>query len=128
MLFMFGVEQWRLFLVWFSLACAALQFAPEQGLLLVTDASFRRALYGQAMINAIAINAIMIFYALAALRRAESELEQHHMRSEALIETVMPPSIAARLKSGEERIADRIENLSRRCPRRHDRKCGQAGE
>jgi hypothetical protein len=72
MLFMFGIEQWRLFLAWFILACAALivvmQFAPEQGLLLVTDASFRRVLYGQAMINAIAINAIMIFYALAALR------------------------------------------------------------
>ena len=34
------------------------------------------------------------------------------MRSEALIETVMPPLIAARLKSGEERVADRIENLS----------------
>ena len=66
----------------------------------------------QAMINAIAINAIMIFYALAALRRAEFELQQQHMRSEALIETVMPPSIAARLKSGEERVADRIENLS----------------
>jgi adenylate cyclase len=116
MLFMFGIEQWRLFLVWFILACAALifamQFAPEQGLLLVTDASFRRALYGQAMINAIAINAIMIFYALAALRQAESELQQLHMRSEALIETVMPPSIAVRLKSGEERVADRIENLS----------------
>ena len=102
--------------MWFILACAALifvmQFAPEQGLLLVTDASFRRALSSQAMINTIAINAIMIFYALAALRRAESELQQQHMRSEALIETVMPPSIAARLKSGEERIADRIENLS----------------
>jgi adenylate cyclase len=116
MLFMFGIEQWRLFLVWFILACAALifvmQFAPEQGLLLVTDASFRRALYGQAMINTIAINAILLFYALAALRRAESELQQQYMRSEALIETVMPPSIAARLKSGEERVADRIENLS----------------
>src|SRR5664279_3583930 len=106
MLFMFGIEQWRLFLVWFILACAALifvmQFAPKRGLLLVMDASFRRALSDQAMINAIAINAIMIFYALAALRRAESELQQQHMRSEALIETVMPPSIAARLKAGEE--------------------------
>jgi adenylate cyclase len=115
MLFMFGIEQWRLFLVWFILACAALifvmQFAPEQGLLLVRDTSFRQALSSQATINAIAINALLIFYALAVLRRAESELEQQHMRSEALIETVTPSSIAARLKSGEERIADRIENL-----------------
>lgn len=34
------------------------------------------------------------------------------MRSEALIEAIMPPSIAARLKSGEVKIADGIENLS----------------
>jgi hypothetical protein len=46
--------------------------------------AFRRALSDQAMINAIAINAIMIFYASAALQRAESELQQQHMRSEAL--------------------------------------------
>ena len=115
-LFMFGIEQWRLFLVWFGLACAelivVLQFAPKQGLVLITDASFHRAISGQAMINAIALNAVMIFYALAALRRAESEREQEHMRSEALIEAIMPPSIAARLKSGEEKIADGIENLS----------------
>ncbi len=115
-LFMFGIEQWRLFLVWFSLACVeliiVLQFAPKQGLVLITDTSFHRALSGQAMINAIALNAIIIFYALAALRRAESEREQEHMRSEALIEAIMPPSIAARLKSGEVKIADGIENLS----------------
>src|SRR5262245_57501855 len=38
MLFMFGVERWRLFLAWFAVACAALigviEFAPEHGLLM----------------------------------------------------------------------------------------------
>jgi len=115
-LFMFGIEQWRLFLVWFVFSSAALiflvLFAPEQGLVLVGDARFRQILSSQTMINTIAINAVMIFYALAALGRKELELEQQHIRLEALVETVMPASIAARLKSGEERIADRIENLS----------------
>jgi adenylate cyclase len=115
-LFMFGVEQWRLFLAWFALWCAALifvmQFAPPQGVVLVSDASFRHLLSSAAMIDTMAINAALIFYALAALRQAESELVQQHMRSEELIASIIPPSIAARLKSGEQRVADRIENLS----------------
>ncbi len=114
--FMFGVEQWRLYLTWFALVCAALiivmQFAPPQGVLLVPDASFRQLLSSKAMIDTTAINAALIFYALAALRQAESELVQEHIRSEALIESIIPASIAARLKSGELRVADRIENLS----------------
>jgi adenylate cyclase len=115
-LFMFGVEQWRLFLTWFTLSCAALifvmRFAPPQGVLLVSDPSFRQLLSSMAMIQTTAINAALIFYALAALHRAESELVEEHGRSEALIESIIPPSIAARLKSGEQRVADRIENLS----------------
>ena len=39
-------------------------------------------------------------------------LGNEHARSEALIEPMMPPAIARRLKSGEERIADCIEMLS----------------
>jgi adenylate cyclase len=58
------------------------------------------------------IYAAIIFYALTLLHRAEVELAQQHERSEALIATVMPDTIAARLKSGEERIADRIDTLS----------------
>ena len=46
------------------------------------------------------------------MHRAEVDLEQQHERSEALIATVMPDAIAARLKSSEQRIADRIETLS----------------
>jgi len=117
MLFMLGVENWRLFLLFFALACAALfgviQFAPERGLVLADDARLRQVLSAHAMINTIVINAALLFYALAALRRAEGDLEQQYARSEALVTTVLPPSIAARLKSGAEvRIADRIENLS----------------
>lgn len=115
-LFMFGVQQWRTFLAWFIVAFAAfvivLQFAPEKGLVLIDDIEFRRSLSAQAMINMILINAIIVFYALAALQQAEDELQDQHLRSEALLEIVMPLPIAARLKSGEERIADRIASLS----------------
>jgi adenylate cyclase len=59
------------------------------------------------------INALMVFYALTALHRAEAELENQYARSEALLSAVMPASVAERLKSGtESRIADRIGNLS----------------
>lgn len=117
MLFMLGIEHWRLFLFFFVLAIAALlgslEFAPEHGLVLPGDAHLRHLLSVHSMINTIAINAALIVYALATLRRAEADLEYQYARSEALINTVLPKSIAARLRSGSEpRIADRIENLS----------------
>ncbi|MEX0591764.1 MAG: adenylate/guanylate cyclase domain-containing protein [Xanthobacteraceae bacterium] len=117
MLFMFGVENLRLFLAWFVIACAgllvSLHLAPEHGLLLPEDHALRDVLAGHAMINAIMINGLTIFYALAALRRTEIELERQYARSSALVETILPPSIADRLISGtEQRIADRVENLS----------------
>jgi hypothetical protein len=47
---------------------------------------------------------------MAALRRAEINLENEYARSEALVTTMMPPSIATRLKvMPDQRIADRIE-------------------
>src|SRR5712671_5847310 len=65
------------------------------------------------MVSALVINAALLFYALTALNRAEVELQDQHVRSEALIATIMPQSIAARLTSGREtRIADRIDMLS----------------
>jgi adenylate cyclase len=114
-LFLVGVEQWRVFLAWFAVAFVAfivtIELAPDQGLL-VTDPDFRRSLADQALINLFLINAIIIFFAVAALEQAEAELEEQHRRSEALLEILMPVPIATRLKSGEERIADRIPNLS----------------
>ena len=116
-LFFFGVQNWRLSFFFFGLFVVslliALNFAPAEGLVMPEDRAFRDVLSNQAMINVSAIFAALLFFALAALQRAEVELQDQHERSEALIGTVMPHSIAARLKSGhEERIADRIETLS----------------
>ena len=116
-LFFFGVQNWRLFLLFFGLFVAALlislNFAPVDGLVVPEDHAFRDVLSNQAMVNTIVINAALLFYALSAWDRTEVDLENENDRSEALIENVMPAAIAARLKSGrEERIADRIETLS----------------
>jgi len=116
-LFFFGVQNWRLFLFCFCLfvvaLLVALNFAPVDGLVIREDRAFRDVLSNQAMVNAIAINAALLFYALSALDRTEVDLENENDRSEALIQNVMPAAIAARLKSGrEKRIADRIETLS----------------
>jgi adenylate cyclase len=117
MLLFFGVQNWRLFLFFFLLygmaLVVSLSFAPVAGLVIPWDQEFRDQLASQAMFNTMAIFAFVLFYALSALHLAEVELKDEHARSEALIATVMPESIAARLKSGrEERIADRIETLT----------------
>jgi adenylate cyclase len=116
-LLFFGVENWRLFLVFFAVSAAAmlitLDYAPTYGLIMQDDIELRSMLFSQAMVNTIVINALMVFYALTALHRAEAELENQYARSEALLSAMMPTSVAERLKSGAEaRIADRIGNLS----------------
>jgi adenylate cyclase len=117
MLFFFGVQNWRIFLVFLALFLLglmfALNFAPINGLVMPEDGAFRDMLASQAMINTLIVNAAILFYALTTLRHAEVDLEDQHARSEALLDVVMPRSIAERLKSGsEQRIADRIETLS----------------
>ena len=117
MLLFFGVENWKLFLGFFVAAAGAmlltLDYAPTNGLIMPEDQALRATLFSQAMVNTIVINALMVFYALTILHRAEAELENLYARSEALISTMMPASVAERLKSGtEQRIADRIDNLS----------------
>lgn len=116
MLFFFGIQNWKWFLGFFIyttvLLLFALNFAPVDGLLLPTDGRLRDMISSHTLLSVVIINAALIFYALTLVQRAEVELEQQHERSEALIATVMPDTIAARLKSGEERIADRIETLS----------------
>jgi adenylate cyclase len=70
-------------------------------------------LTNEVMINTMTVNAVIIFYAVAAVRRAEVELENEYERSEALVTTMMPASIATRIKAEPDgRIADRIECLS----------------
>jgi adenylate cyclase len=115
-LFFFGIENWKLFAGVFVCASAlllfALNFAPVDGLLLPTDGRLRDIVSSHTMMSVVAINAMIIFYALTLLQRAEAELEQQHERSEALIAIVMPAAIATRLKLSEERIADHIDSLS----------------
>src|SRR5215813_10645323 len=106
-LLLVGVERWRLFVVFLLLYLAALllllNYAPNEGLLIPQDEKFRDVLSTQAMINAISITSAIFFYTQTAQYRAEIEAANEHARSEALIETLMPPAIAERLKSGEER-------------------------
>jgi adenylate cyclase len=116
MLFFFGIQNWKLFVGFLIYAAVLLllviNFAPVDGLLLPTDGRLRDMISSQTMLSVLFINAAMIFYALTLVHSAEVQLEQEHERSEALIATVMPDTIAARLKASEQRIADRIENLS----------------
>lgn len=117
MLFIFWVQHWRLFLVFYLLAFAGLvitgQFASHTGFLLPHDAAFRESLFFQGLVNAIIINALLIAYALSALRRAEVEAARQFARSEALLHVILPEAIARRLKSGRERrIADHVDCAS----------------
>jgi hypothetical protein len=81
-----GVQHWRLFLIFFALSAAALltsiNFAPSEGPLIIGDESFRSFISTQVMLNAIAVNSAMLFYALTAFRRAELQLKDQHERSE----------------------------------------------
>ena len=117
MLLFFGIDSWRLFLLFFFITVAVLlallNYAPVDGFVLPQDGMLRDLLSSHAMINTITINAVIIFYALYALRTAERELQEQYARSEALVTAIMPAPIAARLKAGTEtRIADRVECLS----------------
>lgn len=117
LLLLVGTQNWKLFSVFFALYAAALMItlkaAPVEGLIMPEDTGLRDILTSQAMFNTITINALIILYAVAALRRAEVELENEYERSEALVSAMMPASIAKRLKAGpDQRIADRVECLS----------------
>ena len=112
-----GIQSWKLFSAYFVLFTMALlgtvNYAPHDGLIMSQDTGLRDMLTNQAMINTITVNCVIIFYAMAALRRAEVNLQNEYARSEALVTTMMPPSIATRLKfMPDQRIADRIECLT----------------
>lgn len=117
MLLFFGIENLRLFLFFFFVATAALllllNYAPVDGFVLPMDGELRDLLSSHAMVNTIVINAVITFYALAALRAAQREIQEQHARSEALVGAILPAAIAARLKTGDDtRIADRVECLT----------------
>lgn len=116
-LFFVGVRYWRNFLVLYALALATLfltmGFATEHGFVMEDDPAFRQTLAWQALVSAFVLNAIVIAYALVALNRAERTLQSEYERAERLLTSILPASIAARLKSGREKqIADRLENVS----------------
>jgi adenylate cyclase len=111
-----GVNNWRLVaglvVVLLAALFAALRYVPEYGLA-GADPEFIRFLSIQTVANTIVINAVVIFYALLLLERAESELERQSARAEALISVVLPDTIAQRLRAEPgKRIADRIDGLS----------------
>lgn len=116
MLFFFGIANWKLFGGMLAYIAAllffAINFAPVDGFLLPTDGRLRDMISSQTMMSVLVIYSAMTFYALTLVHSAEVQLEQAHERSEALIGTIMPEAIAARLKASEARIADRIETLS----------------
>jgi adenylate cyclase len=115
MLFLFGVENWRLFLFWFAIVVVVmlivLNYAPAQGA--VTDPRLLHSMSMQSMLTAVSINAIVIFYALFVLRRTELDLRRARERTDALLGVVLPDRIARRLRAQpEKRIADRMDGVS----------------
>ena len=116
-IFMVGVRNWAWFLPILGLTLAALlavlMMASEQGVLLVGDKVLRDQLAMQGFVNAFVINALLIFYALSMLDRAEVALSHEYERSERLLTTILPGPIAARLKADPQtRIADRVEDAT----------------
>ncbi len=117
LIFIFGMEHWRTYAGWLALAVAAMlvsmKFAPKEGLFLPENHALREIIAAQAFLNTLTVMAFMVFFAVATLRKVETGLQAQYVRSSALMNTVFPPSIVARLTSGqEERIADRIEGLT----------------
>jgi adenylate cyclase len=115
--FTFGLENWRLAIGGLLLVCAVMlaviHFVPQEGIALSHDQVAVKFLAMQSIINALIINAAVLFYALFVLRRTEMELEGERTRAETLVSVVMPDQVAERLRSGKEtRIADRIDGVS----------------
>jgi class 3 adenylate cyclase len=116
-IFIFGIEHWRSYAAWLAVAVAdmlvSMRFAPREGLFLPENHALREFIAAHVLFNTLVVMAFMVFFAMATLRQAEIGLQAQYVRSAALMNTVFPPSIVARLTSGrEERIADRIEGLT----------------
>jgi adenylate cyclase len=117
LLFMFGVEHWRIFLVFllvfFVTSVLTIKYAPEHGVATSVSPGTYEVVAIQSLISAIIINAALIFYTLVVLRRTEHDLERQSERAEALIGVVLPEPIAERLRvAPDKRIADRIDGVS----------------
>lgn len=109
-LFIVGVENFRVFLALYAVNFAALLitfvFVPENGFVLPADSELRRSLSIEAAMNAYLITGLLFSFALTAQYRAEE-------RSEALLTSILPKRIAERLKEAPDgRIADQAERCS----------------
>ena len=91
-LFLVGIPHWRNFLVLYLMTFAALMismtFATEEGFVMLEDQAFRESLGLQAMISAFVLNAVVIAAVLAALDRAEQNLQFEYDRAENLLESM----------------------------------------
>jgi adenylate cyclase len=116
-IFIFGIERRGIIAAWLAVAVvdllALMRFAPAEGLFLPENHALRELIAAHAFLNTLAVMAFMVFFAMATLRQAEIGLQAQYIRSSALMNTVFPPSIVARLTSGQgSRIADHIDELS----------------
>src|SRR5690606_27149226 len=94
-LFMFGVENLRSYLPWFAAALLALLVLMPMTAdgLLVGDPALLRLVSSNAMINVVAVNALIIYFVLSSLRRAELALQEQYGRVSTLTAAVLPASI-----------------------------------
>ena len=88
LLLVFGIENWRRYTPWFVLcgriaADLSLMLAPPEGLFAPENHRLREIIAAQTIFNALLAMSIVIFFALATLRRAEIELEGEHVRTQA---------------------------------------------
>jgi len=116
-LFFVGIDHWRNFLVLYFLCIAALllalNFAAPEGFVLPGDVEFRKSIAGQVLLSAVILNGAVIASVLVALDRAEANLEREYARSELLLTTILPATIAERLKAARgERIADSLDGVT----------------
>jgi len=117
LLFLFGVQNWVYFLVFYLAAFAALiltvTLGRPTGFLVPGDVAFREFLSFQALINAMIINGAGVAFVVASLTRAQRDLSRQVEVSDALVDVLLPKAISHRLKAGHERrIADRVENAT----------------
>jgi len=112
-----GPRHWHWFAailaVDYVLLLAALDLAPLVGTIAPGDAAWRHSVASQVLVGALTVNALLIAYALTALRRTEQALETANAQSEALLTTLLPARIAARLKAAPaQTVAERFEQVT----------------
>lgn len=113
--FVIGIERWQfavcVIVAFATLVLTLFEVAPQQGSAFSAETARWTAVL--SMVNAITINAVMLFYALFLLQRAESKLERQTARAEGLLSVVLPSSVADRLRSAPGKpIADRIDGAT----------------